>query len=189
MHKWNLGFTNMSEASRGIRVSHIRCGDLSLTFSECSKEEHKPSFLILQKHCPLKSFLVFPCTNNCFPNILFSLLIFWFNPSPKDFLHLWNRKKKKKTTEKKLRVIKTEFGSPKIYVETHPIPGNWTLFRDTVFQDVIKIVRAGPNQYDWCPCKKGEWTEGHVIKERHQRAAALAKDSQGPQDLHRITKR
>lgn len=48
MYKRILGFTNMSEASKGISVSHIRHGDLSLTLSECSKEKQKHSFSIHQ---------------------------------------------------------------------------------------------------------------------------------------------
>lgn len=66
MHKRILGFTNMSEASKGIRVSHVQCGDLSLTLSECSKEKQRPSFSLHQKQCPLKSVLLFPCTRDLF---------------------------------------------------------------------------------------------------------------------------
>lgn len=106
MHKWILGFTNMSEASKGIRVSHIVCGDLSSTLSECSIEKERPSFSIHQKHCPLKSLLILPCTRHLFSKYtLFRLLIFRFNPSLKDFLHHWH--------EKKLELLKAELCPPK----------------------------------------------------------------------------
>lgn len=66
MHKQLLGFTNMSEASKGITVSHIQCDDLSLTLSECSKEKQRSSFSMNQKHCPFKSFLIFSCMRDLF---------------------------------------------------------------------------------------------------------------------------
>lgn len=51
MHKRISSFTNMSEASKGIRVSPTRCGDLALTLSGCSKEKKRiPSFSRHQKH-------------------------------------------------------------------------------------------------------------------------------------------
>lgn len=50
MHKRTLGFANMSGASKGIRVSPTRCGDLALTLSACSKGKRRPSFSVHPKH-------------------------------------------------------------------------------------------------------------------------------------------
>ena len=54
MHKRIRGFTNMSEASKGINVSHIQRGNLSLDFVSMLPSKTKTPFFNIPKALSFK---------------------------------------------------------------------------------------------------------------------------------------
>ena len=67
MHKRILAFTNMSEASKGISVSHIQRGDLSLDFVWMFRSKTETQSFNTPKALSFKkAFFIFLCTRDLF---------------------------------------------------------------------------------------------------------------------------
>lgn len=93
MHKRTLGFTNMSGASKGIRVSPTQCGDLALTLSGSPKENGDPVFQCTQSTL-LKSFLLLSCTDKLFSKYTAGIADPPADLFPKDLLQLQHGRQK-----------------------------------------------------------------------------------------------
>lgn len=135
MYKRILGFTNMSEASKGISVSHIPRSDLSLTLSECSKEKQKLSFSLYRQCCLSNAQSSFLVPETCFPNSTVQIADLRFKPSAGDPLH--PRRGRKLPGDYRLNRVPQNDG----WKFQCPVPVSPTLFGN----DLDEVIRVGPN--------------------------------------------
>lgn len=141
MHRRILGFTNMSEASKGIRVSPTRCGDLALTLSGCSKEKRIPRFSRHRKHSlkKLSRFILYRqivCQIYCWD----CWSCRW--PSHTKTSYIFNMGKKFQ------KILSVELSSPLKYVDPwRPVPLDLTVFGNSLLRcswsEVIRQVLTG----------------------------------------------